>query len=319
VRAAAGSGVIPVVIGVDLEPDGPGHEPVPGPWPGAGATHQWLEDQRAGMAGLTGRPAHFTWFLRIDTGMADAFGSAAHAVDVHPDLVADVNAQGDELGIHVHGWRRDPDGSWVDDFGDPGWFHDCVETALDVFATELGRPCRISRLGNRFLSPAVADQLAAAGVVVDLTAEPATVGVADGDWPQVRGVIPDYRRVPRAPHRLAPGLIELPLTASSKRLGASPRAHLSRMRRHGVTQRLDLPMQFGKAAPEDDDFTARVQRSLRSQRRPYLAFAVRSDGILDPRQRPRLLSHMAQLLAMPEAPQFAFVTPSEAVDLLDGG
>lgn len=313
----ARSAVIPVVIAVDFEPDGRGHRPPePGAWPGALATHEWLGRQRVAAEAVTGRPVHFSWLLRMDAGMAEAYGSATHVVDVHPDLVADVVAHGDDLGIHVHGWRREPDGTWVDDLDDPGWLHDSVATALEAFQGACGRPCRLSRMGNRFLSAALIDQLAAADVEVDLTVEPASTGVDDGGMSHVRGPIPDQRRTPRTPHQVGPGLVELPLTASSKRLGLHPKAHLSRMRRHGIGQRLDVPLRLGRPMPPDDGFGARVQRSLRALRRPYLAFTVHSDGILDPDQRPRQLAHFDALLALPEAPRFAFVTPGECVSLL---
>jgi hypothetical protein len=317
---AGGTSTIPVVSSVDVEPDGPGHVPSPpGPWPGTAATHAWLDEGRARMAEVTGRPARLTWALRMDGGMGEVYGAATHAADAHPELLADASAQGDELGVHVHGWRRDGTGAWVDDFGDGAWFADTIDTALAAFSTALGRPCRITRLGNRFSSPAALAHLAAAGVTVDLTMEPARIGAADGTWDHVRGAIPDYRRTPRRPHRLGPGLTELPLTATSKRLGRDVHAHLSRMRRHGVRERLDQPMQFGGGPAPGDSFVDAIRRSLRRQRRPYLCFAVRSDGILDPEQGPRLRRHLDALLALPEAPRFAFVTPAECLALLDAG
>jgi hypothetical protein len=310
--------IIPVVISVDVEPDGPGHvPPPPGPWSGALATHAWLTQARECIAEVTGRPANFTWTLRMDPGVGEVFGAPTYAADAHPELLADVASRGDDLGIHVHGWRR-LGGRWMDDFGDEAWFAECVRTGLDAFAAGVGRPCRISRIGNRFSSPAVVRQLAAAGVAFDLTMEPARIGVADGAWEHVRGAIPDYRRTPRRPHRLAPGLTEIPLMATSKRLGRDLHAHLSRMRRHGLRERLDHPLHLGGGDPPGDDFRSMVQRSLARQRRPYLGFAIRSDGILDEVQRPRLLGHLDTLLTLPEARRFTFVTPGACVALLDG-
>ena len=306
-----------MVLAVDLEPDGPGHVPAPpGPWAGASATHGWLSAARARIAEVTGRPPRFTWTVRIDAGMAGAYGSAAHAVDAHADLLGEVVDQGDEIGVHVHGWRRDRSGAWVDDFGDAAWFAEALGVALDGYAEAFGRPCTISRLGNRFSSPAAFDKLAAAGVAHDLTMEPGRVGADDGAFTHVRGAIPDYRRTPRRPHRLAPGLTEVPLTASNKVLGRDVHAHLSRMRRHGVRERLDQPLQFGGGPRAGDTFTSMIRRSLALQRRPYLCFAVRSDGILDAVQGPRLRDHLDQLLALPEAPDLAFVSPGEAVEVL---
>jgi hypothetical protein len=313
-----GTATIPVVISVDVEPDGPGHvPPPPGPWPGTAATHAWLTEARSRIAEVTDRAANFTWTLRMDAGVGAVCGTPTHAVDAHPAFIADVTSRGDELGVHVHGWRQ-LDGEWFDDFGDEAWFAHCVQTALDAFATSLDRPCRITRMGNRFSSPAVVRQLSTAGVDYDLTMEPARVGMADGAWTHVRGAIPDYRRTPRRPHLLAPGLTEIPLMATSKRLGRDVHAHLSRLRRHGLRERLDHPMHLGAGDPPGDDFVSMVRRSLDRQRRPYLGFAIRSDGILDDDQRRRLRGHLDALLALPEAPRFAFVTPAECLSILDG-
>jgi hypothetical protein len=88
------------------------------------------------------------------------------------------------------------------------------------------------------------------------------------------------------------------------------------MRSHGVRERLDQPMQFGGGPRAGETFGSMVRRSLAHQRRPYLCFAVRSDGILHAEQGPRLRDHLDQLLALPEAPRFAFVTPAGCVEAM---
>jgi hypothetical protein len=319
VGQATDGAVIPVVLCIDLEPDGPGHVlPPPGPWVGGVEAHAWLTDARSRIEAVTDRPARFTWALRMDPFVEAAHGTTTHAVDAHPDLIADVLARGDEVGVHVHGWRQEADGAWVDDYRDPAWFAHCIDVSLGAFTAAFDAPARISRLGNRFSSPAAMAQLAAAGVTHDLSAEAACTGVPDGYWPSVRGPIPDYRRTPRRPHQVASGLTELPLSATSHRFGWWVHAHLARMRRHGLRERLDRPMGFGKADPADDAFPAMVARALRHQRRPYLAFALRSGGMNVPAERDRLVTHLDQLLAMPEADRFAFVGPAEAVALVNG-
>jgi hypothetical protein len=88
------------------------------------------------------------------------------------------------------------------------------------------------------------------------------------------------------------------------------------MRRHGLRERLDQPVRPGGKEIPGMPFGELIADSLRRQRRPYLSFAVRSDGILDDVQRPRLVGHLDQLLALPEARRFRFVTPTEAVESL---
>jgi len=171
-------------------------------------------------------------------------------------------------------------------------------------------------MGSRYLDERVAAQLVELDVEVDLTVEPGQIHRADGTEVRLRGTLPDYRRSPRRVHEVVPGLVELPLTAGSKVLGRDLHAHLSRMRRHGVFERLDQPLPFGMAPNGPLPFGEQVRRSLARQRRPYLAFAIRSGGILDPVVGPRLRSHLDQVLALPEADRFRFTTPQEAVAAL---
>lgn len=311
-------GPIPVVLTIDLEPDGLGQHLEPGGrWDGMARTRAWVDEVRGRAEALSGRPARVSWLVRCDPQIEAVFGSATHLIDAERDLFDDAWARGDEVGVHVHAWRRGPDGSWIDDYGDEAWFGECIDRSFAAFERGFGRRCRIVSIGNRFFSPATAERLSANGAAIDLTGEPANAPVADGGWDRVTGLIPDYRRMPRGPHRLTPTLVELPLTASRKRLGRRPRAHLSRMRRHGIRQRLDHPVQLGGKEVPGVGFGELMADTLRLLgSRAHLSFAVRSDGLLDPVQRPRVVGHMDAVLALPEAERYWFATPSEAVEAL---
>jgi hypothetical protein len=311
-----GRDLIPVVLTIDVEPDGPGHDPGDSAWAGVAAVRRWVNDVRERTTERTGRPARVSWLLRCDPQVEALFGSATHVVEAEPELFAEAALLGDEVGLHIHAWRPSPDGGWVDDFGDEAWLDECIDAAFAAFAEAFGRPCRVVSMGNRFLGPAAIAGLVRNGAAVDLTGEPARGPLADGDCAHVRGALPDFRRMPRQPHHLTSELIELPLTAGRKRLGPNPRAHLSRLRRHGLRQRLDQPVQLGGKEVPGTTFAELMSDSLRRQRRPHLSFAVRSDGILDPVQRPRLVGHMDEVLALDDADRFVFMTPSEAVEAL---
>ncbi len=311
-----GTGAIPLVLCIDVEPDGTGEEPVPGgPWAGTSAIHAWLSDVRSRLEERTQAVAHLSWFLRMDPQVEAAYGSATHVVDAHADVLEDIAARDDAVGLHVHAWRWTEDG-WLDDFADSQWFGECIDRAFAAFAQAFGRPCRLSRLGNRYLDAAAVQRLVDLGVTVDLTAEPGQIDRPDGTIPHLRGGLPDYRRTPRRPHSLAPGITELPLTAGRKTLGIHPYAHLSRMRHHGVLERLDQPLTFGLRPHGPHSFGEQVRRSLAVQSRPYLAFAVRSDSILEDVVSARLRAHMDELLAIPEASRFRVVTPEAAIEAL---
>jgi hypothetical protein len=316
---ATGVTPIPVVLSFDLEPDGPGQSLAgKGTWHGVDETRGWVDGLRARIEASSGRPARVSWMVRCDPQVEAAFGSATDLFDRAPSLLADADDRGDATGLHIHAWRRTADGGWVDDFGDDGWLAECIDRSHAAFLQAVGRPCRLVSMGNRFLGPTAIARMLHHGTAIDMTGEAAAGPVADGGWPHVGGAIPDYRRMPRGPHLLAPGLIELPLSAGRKRLGPRPRAHLSRMRRHGLFQRLDQPVQLGGKDIPGVGFGELMADSLRRQKRPHLVFAARSDGLLDPVQRPRLLDHMEQLLALPDASRFWLATPAEAVEALGG-
>lgn len=309
--------MIPVVLCIDAEPDGLGHlDPRAGPWAGLSASHRWVSGLRGRIEDVTGRPPVFTWFLRMDPQVTEATGSVRHAVDAHPAVMADILDRGEPLGLHVHGWRRGADGRWVDDFADPAWLAHCIDSSYAAFTDALGVPCRLSRMGTRFLDDAAAARLAAHGTVVDLSLEPANDGVASGARSTILGELPDCRRTPRAPHRLESGLLELPLSATRRLKGWHPRGHASRVKHHGLRQRLDHPVQMARPVPEPDTFGWQVERTLRGQRHPYLAYALRSDGPLGDEKGSRIDAQMDALLSVLAGRDAAFVGPEEAVAVL---
>ena len=258
----------------------------------------------------------FSWFLRMDPQVTVVNGSPRHVVDAHPEPMAEIRERGDPLGLHVHGWRRRPGRGWIDDYSDRVWVDECIDTSFAAFTEALGVPCRLSRTGSRFFDAETADRLRVVGTVVDLSLEPANDRVASGGRPTIDGDLPDARRTPRASHRLDSGLIELPLSASSRRKGWRPRRHLSRMRHHGLAERLDLAVQMARNTGPHDSFGAQVERTLRRQRRPYLAYALRSDGLLDPDKGRRIEVQMQELIAIAGRRGAAFVGPEEALEAL---
>lgn len=310
--------MIPIVLCIDVEPDGPGHlDPPAGPWAGFVGMHRWLAGLRGSIEDRTGHPAVFTWFLRMDPQVTEVSGSVRHGVDAHPAAMAGILERGDPLGLHVHGWRRLPDHGWVDDFSDHPWLAHCIDSSYEAFTEALGTSCRLSRMGGRFLDDWTAGHLRGLGTVVDLSLEAANSLIPSGTRPTIDGDLPDCRRTPRAPHRLGSGLIELPLSASTRPKGWHPRRHLSRMKHHGIRERLDLPVQMARNTGPHDTFGAQVERAIRAQRRPYLAYALRSDGLLTPEKARRIETQMEELVEVAARRGGAFVGPEEALAALD--
>jgi hypothetical protein len=325
-----GKGDIPVVLMIDAEPDGTS-DVTPGRWSGVLATHRWLTDLRPRIHEVTGNPAVYSWFLRMDPQVEEVHGSASYAVDAHPEVFADVQARGEPLGLHPHAWRNLPDAGWVEDYADADWLDHCIDRSFDAFRLVFGERCTLSRIGAHYMSARAIARLAHHGVEIDLTGEPARGAMADGTRVHLRGTVPDYRRMPRRPYRpaatdpcraarrgeAAAGLVELPLTACRRPSGHGLRAHASRHRHHGLGQRLDAPLTLAANYGPDDSFAARLDGSLRTQRRPHLVLAFRSSGRVDPVKGPRLDEQLDALLRHPAARRMVFMSPDEALEHLD--
>ena len=119
---------IPVVLCIDVEPDPRVvNRSTPEPWRGYELSQQYIADLRARATAVTGEPANFSWFLRMDPQVAESYGSASWVADRYADHLTSVREEGDEIGLHPHAWRWLPaEKTWTQDFGDERWVEHCV-------------------------------------------------------------------------------------------------------------------------------------------------------------------------------------------------
>jgi hypothetical protein len=326
---------IPVVLCVDVEPDefhvDPGNRK---PWSGFEFSHGYLEGFRARFEKVTGQPVRFNWFLRLDPQVAIGYGNAAWGAERYAALFDEYRAKGDEIGIHVHtyNWSKADDG-WIDDCGNAEWTAHCLQSSHDAFTEAFGRRPRCVRFGNFWLSTAAVNQAEALGIEFDLTIEPGlnATGWGAAKKPLETGVIPDYYRVPRVPYapsrrdfkkRQRDGdprnITMMPLTAAHRALGwglSDVRRRLGRIRRNGFSaRRQEEPLSMWKRWSGKDHYGAMLDRAIALQKRPYLAFAVRSD--IDGVDFPAYDACLNALLQHPAAPRFAFCSPRDAMKYL---
>jgi len=245
----------------------------------------------------------------------------------------DVAARGDEIGVHPHAFRwLEAEGTWLQDFGDRSWVEHCLRSSLDAFAKAFGRPCRVLRFGDRWLSTPMLNLAERLGIQYDLTVEPGAPPMASMRTDErTSAPLPDYRRVPREPY--APALTDfrrrarggkrsirmIPLTSAHRGL---PRrrvmARVQRVLRNGPRHwRQDTPLSMWRRWPAPNTFDRMLDRALAAQARPYLAFAIRTD-LADPDLREPIDACLQALLAHPAAPTFAVATPAGAMAHLDG-
>lgn len=341
-------GRVPVILCVDVEPDDHVYPPEdPSPWRGFELLAERMEELRGTLLGLTGEPARFSWFLRMDPQIEVAYGDPAFIVDRHRALFDLALKRGDALGVHPHAWRWDRDRRvWIGDHGDPAWVEVCVDMSFDAYRSRFGEPARIHRFGSRFLSQGILAAARRHGAVVDLTVEPGEPSDGPGsriggEW---TGRTPDFLDAPRVPYRPDPadlqrvspsdeGLWAIPLT--SGRLVPHPRRvrRAVRAARHparavrSVRQRVYtgdgrrphrlLAMWRDWRSPRD--FWRSAFDAIRGEAPAYLAFAIRSDTPVHRNLRERFEGIMAALPDHPEAGRLVFTTPEDALGMMGLG
>lgn len=218
---------------------------------------------RARVAELAAGPTAITWFVRSDPQIGELYGDPAWALHRYRDEFDALREAGDEIGVHPHVWRRDGEGGWLVDQGDPEWVEHCFATAVAAYREVFGEPPPCARGGDRFLNQRAVALLERSGVIADVTVEPrmaATAGVA-ADEPTT-GELPDYAGVPEVVYR--------PATTDFRRAD-------------GERRRLVM-VPLTAAGPEllypwmdQNTFSRRLNERLAEGTGSHLAFAVRSD------------------------------------------
>jgi hypothetical protein len=326
--------VVPVILCIDIEPDprlvSRGN---PEPWVGYEHAQRYLDDLRPRIEARTGSPARYAWFLRMDPQISESYGDAAWVVERYRAHLEDVARLGDELGLHPHPYRwLEREGTWLHDFANQDWVEHCLRTSMEAFAASLGRPCLSMRFGDRWLNTDTVNLAERLGIRLDLTVEP---GMPARSSPMpgelASGPLPDYRRVPRAPYtpstadfrRSARGRARtirmIPLTSGHRRLSRWwPLDLLRRWRENGLRHwRQDTPLYMSHRWSPPDTFDQMLDRALAAQRRPYLAFAIRTDLGVKPHTFESIDICLQTLLAHPAASRFVFCGPASALAVLD--
>ena len=93
---------IPVILCFDVEPDDIEVATDAPPWVGFERLLELAPRWREQLAGATGRPVRFDWFLRMDPQIAEAYGSSSWVVDRYGRDIEGLRAAGDLIGLHPH-------------------------------------------------------------------------------------------------------------------------------------------------------------------------------------------------------------------------
>jgi hypothetical protein len=327
------SAVRPIVLAIDVEPDGRKTDRSREAWEGTRRGLRHLEEFRLRMEAGTRRLVQLNWFLRTDPQIRITWGAADYVASACPELLkwitpsgAKSNAQGgDSAGIHPHMWRWDETRrAWFNDFRDPDWLAECFETSVEGFQRIFGRPPEACRFGDRWLNQAAVDMMAARGIRYDLTIEPGLASERPQDDPLATCPLPDYRRAPRKPYQPDPsdflkadgGLTPLspctplwmiPLTTSQPYWALGGKwpfvQKLSRSPNLVTPPALLWPWMAAHLNREGSD---------------ALVIALRSGDLANPEHLANFVETMGRLERHPEVSRCEFTTPAAVIERLKG-
>lgn len=217
---------IPVIMGVDVEPDARVVDLQNPSWETAAAFFSGIAGLRSRVKEVSGSPLRVTWFPRADPQVEIANGSADWALKHFEADWQAAQLAGDEIGLHMHPWRWDAAaGQWSQDHGDEAWLLQCALSSIEAYRKVFGKTPAAYRGGDHFMSNAVVRLLEQEGVRVDLTLEriPGVTRLVEAE--SGTGAIPDGANIPPSAYRPSSadfrvpdpektsGLSMLPLTA----------------------------------------------------------------------------------------------------------
>ena len=320
---------IPVIICVDVEPD---ERDVPlnatSDWKGFEETSEFFNALRPRIAEVTGAPARFSWFFRMDPQIELAYGAADWAAKRYGELIAQLGRAGDELGLHTHAWRWDEGaGRWVTDHGNQQWVSHCIATSFAAYRGAFGNACVSFRFGDHWMSDETMDLLESLGARFDLTVEPGRIARP----PQLQtkyatGILPDFVSLPRRPYRPSRRDFRRHDAEQGRDLWAIPLStgkepgRFAGIKRAAEALGIDLrrgndtvPLNLELRAPL---FRALLESWLVAAEEKYLSLIIRSDAYLPTRSREDVTENLNFLLAHPLAGRFRFSRPDEAIRVL---
>jgi hypothetical protein len=194
---------IPILVCIDTEPNRRMVHPTrKSDWTGFEKTSEFFRDLRPKLQSATKAPVRFSWFLRMDPQVEHVYGCPDWVVQRYSRIIHQLQADGDEFGLHMHPWRWDQSKkTWVADFADQDWVNHCIQLSYQTFEQKFGRPCTMFSLGDHWMNEASLDLLERLGTQFDVSTQP---GLNRSHLVEPHtGSFPDYRRVPRGPYRPA--------------------------------------------------------------------------------------------------------------------
>ena len=315
---------IPVVLCIDVEPDEREIDiTAPKEWEGFKKTSGFFIALRSRLEEATQAPVSFSWFVRMDPQIEHAYGQSWWVAKRYGDVIAQLEAAGDEIGLHTHAWRWRQDWHrWIIDHGDQQWVNHCVNMSFEAYQTVFGRSCISFRFGDRWMSDATMDLLEKVGVQFDLTIEP---GVKATIEELHTGSFPDYTDSPRYPYRPSQKNLTKDDPMQARGLWIIPLSTGTRSDCFTAIKHVALTLGVGLQSPDENlhlnlalqpRWFRKFVNKLIAADNCYLAPVVRTDVGVNRVAMNHMERNVKFILSHPLLKHFTFVRPAKAVELL---
>jgi hypothetical protein len=319
---------IPIILVIDVEPDElfiGRNRPVP--WKGYEHVYDFFRSLRPMLSDRTGAPVHYSWYFRMDPQIADVYGSPAWATTHYATFVDDCAANGDEIGLHPHDYRWEPQANnWIVDHGNQPWINHCVKMAFDTFREVFDRACDSFRFGDRWMNNETLTLVESHGSRFDLTLEPGRPGqLATHPDKPFSGALPDYTDVPRSPFRPSKLDFRKPGSGRTEGIWVIPMSTclscedemLSKFWGKIIGDETPTRSYHTLNMGHDPGFFPRgIDRLLCSASNPYLSFVIRSDIGSNRKLWENLQKNFDSVLTHPLVSRFVLSTPAETMKIL---
>ncbi len=318
---------IPIILCIDVEPDGFFIDKTKLlPWRGFEALHQLFNSFRKPIKEATGEKAHFLWSYSLDPQVEKTYGSAAWPLTHYSQITADLETQGDELGLHPHAYRSLPQkNNWIEDRADQNWVNHCTQIGFDAYKQVLKRTCRVFRFGSVWINNETLNLAHHLGAEIDLTLEPGfkPEGLYKGDG--YLGETPNFDHVPRMPYQKADHDYSQKASVKNGNLWMIPLTGGKVSYRYGrletFTRKIFSPVSVEpfhvtlKLSTNPRYFIQIVEEHL-DKKPAYIAMSLRSDAGISKKHLNYISENLNYLISHSRAKQFVLTTPHEALKIM---
>lgn len=170
-------------------------------WGFAEVLFPFITRVRQGFEAEVKRALRFSWFPRADLQVGEIYGRPTWAFETFRNELEQLEAAGDEIGLHMHNWRwHSRRQAWYQEVKDTAWLEECFATGLRAFRQARGSNPFSYDAGLDYMDNVLVRLLEAAGVKIARAPMPGLRSAGHLIEGGTRAYFFDWRRAPYQPY-----------------------------------------------------------------------------------------------------------------------